>query len=84
MKHKWEDPKTCKCGGHTQKCAVCDFGLAFCIVCRGAECQITTECCGRPLTEEEGELVCRGDLDYEMGVWFRDGRPVIVNGRVHK
>ncbi len=83
-KHIWRDVASCKCGGNTGLCAVCDFGLAVCARCGGAEAGITTECCGRPMTEEEQELVARGDLDYDMGVWFHNGRPVIIEGRVHR
>jgi hypothetical protein len=80
MKHKSMMPEDCKCGGETQRCAVCDFGLFICKVCRGAEAALTTECCGRPMTEEERELTARGDLDFDMGVWFKDGQPV-MDGR---
>ena len=31
----------------------CEGNLAFCTVCKGAEGSLTTECCGRPITEEE-------------------------------
>jgi hypothetical protein len=36
------------------------------------------------MTEEEKELVCKGELDYDMGVWFHLGRPVIRDGKIHK
>ena len=81
MRHKYATPATCNCGGHTQRCVVCDYGLAVCEVCKSGECQIPTDCPGRPMTDEEKELVCRGDLDFDMGVWFKDGRPVMESKR---
>jgi hypothetical protein len=84
MKHKYETPETCNCGGHTQRCAICDFGLTFCVKCKGAEVAMPTECPGRPMTAEESELVARGDLDYDMGVWFHLGQPVFKDGKVFK
>jgi hypothetical protein len=80
MKHVARVPEDCRCGGHTGRCGICDFGLIVCVRCNGAEAGMTTECCGRPITEEEQELIARGDLDFEMGVWFKDGRPV-MDGR---
>jgi hypothetical protein len=84
MKHVARVPADCRCGGHTGTCAICDFGLVVCVRCNGAEVSMPTECPGRPMTEEERELVARGDLDYDMGVWFKDGSPVFTNGRVHR
>lgn len=84
MKHKYMQPADCNCGGQTNRCAVCDFGLAICKTCKTGECQIPTECPGRPMTEEEKELVCKGELDYDMGVWFHLGHPVIRDGKIHK
>ena len=44
--------------------------LAFCTTCKGAEGSLTTECCGRPMTEEETNRVYRvGDLDFIDGEW---------------
>ena len=84
MKHRYMQPSDCNCGGQTHRCAVCDFGLCVCKTCKGGECQLATECPGRPLTPEEGELICKGELDYDMGVWFHEGHPVIRDGKIHK
>lgn len=81
MKHRYAEPADCQCGGQTQRCAVCDFGLCICRVCKGAEAAMPTECPGRPMTEEERELIARGDLDFDMGVWFKDGKPVMESKR---
>lgn len=45
--------------------------LAFCTVCKGGEGDLTTECCGRPMTEEEHNRVYKvGDLDFINGKWI--------------
>ncbi len=44
--------------------------LAFCTTCKGGEGTLTTECCGRPMTEEEEHRVYKiGDLDFINGKW---------------
>jgi len=45
--------------------------LAFCEVCKAGEGELTTECCGRPMTEEERNRVYKiGDLDFINGKWI--------------
>ena len=45
--------------------------LAFCTVCKGGEGELTTECCGRPMTEEERKRVYEiGDLDFVNNKWM--------------
>ena len=47
--------------------------LAFCTVCKGGEGELTTECCGRPMTEEERNRVYKvGDLDFINGKWLNE------------
>ena len=44
--------------------------LAFCTTCKGGEGELTTECCGRPMTEEECHRVyILGNLDFVDGKW---------------
>ena len=44
--------------------------LAFCTVCKGGEGSLTTECCGRPMTQDEEYHVYNiGDLDFVNGRW---------------
>lgn len=44
--------------------------LTYCTICRSGEGELTTECCGRPLTEEERRHVyIVGDLDFIRGCW---------------
>ncbi len=46
------------------------LALAFCTVCKGGEGSLTTECCGRPMTEEETRRVYNvGDLDFVNRKW---------------
>ena len=48
----------------------CGGGLAFCTVCKGAEGSLTTDCCGRPITEEEEYKIYNlGILDFRDGKW---------------
>ncbi len=45
--------------------------LAFCTVRRAGEGELTTECCGRPMTQEEMNKVYRlGTLDFKDGKWI--------------
>ena len=45
--------------------------LAFCTVCNAGEGELTTECCGRRMTEEERNRVYKiGDLDFINGEWI--------------
>lgn len=49
-----------------------DGDLAFCTTCKGGEGELTTECCGRPMTEEELNRVYKiGNLDFIGGRWVK-------------
>ena len=53
-----------------EHCNICNGGLAYCIVCYGAEGSLTTECCGRPMTEEEQDRVhMKQNLNFRDGEW---------------
>jgi len=44
--------------------------LAFCTVCKAGEGELTTECCGRPMSEEERKRVYEiGNFDFVNGEW---------------
>lgn len=68
-KHQWEVHKNCD----IQHCAICEGGLAACVVCGSAEGTLTTECPARLLTDEQTELVYAGKLDYVNGGWNKNG-----------
>ena len=58
--HQCDDPE----------CFVCNGGLAQCDVCNGAEGTLTTDCCGRQLTEaEEHAIHVTATLDFRNGEW---------------
>ena len=57
--HKWY-----KCGRDCEGCMICNGGLGSCVVCSGAECELTTDCCGEELSQLTKDLVCSGVLDY--------------------
>lgn len=45
--------------------------LAYCKICKAGEGELTTECCGRPMTEDERNRVYKvGDLDFINGKWI--------------
>ena len=52
-----------------EHCNICIGGLATCVVCHGAEIDLTSECCGRPMTDEEHSRVPY-ELDYKDGEWI--------------
>ncbi len=49
----------------------CEGGLALCTVCRAGEGQLTEDCPGRVMTDEEADAVYAGLLDYRrsQGGW---------------
>lgn len=58
------------CSSTCTGCQFCRGGLAHCIVCHGFEGTLTTECCGRKLTEEEEDKIYKqGTLDFKNGNW---------------
>jgi len=62
--HKWHE---CHCG----ECYFCRSELTCCDVCGGFEGTLTTDCCGRRLTqEEENRIYNLADLDFRSGMWF--------------
>ena len=47
--------------------------LAFCTVCKGGEGELTTECCGRVLSQKErDEIYAFGNLDFIDGKWKKE------------
>ena len=51
-------------------CYICESGLGACDVCNGFEGTLTTDCCGRPITEEETKQIYEdGTLDFRDGKW---------------
>lgn len=60
-----------KCDGSCEErhCKFCDGGLAFCTVCKGAEGDLPIDCPGRPMTEEEAQMVYSGKLDFIGCSW---------------
>jgi hypothetical protein len=66
--HLFHGHENCNC--NHDRCTICDGGLAFCVVCRQGECEVTTDCPGSPPTEEQNAAVCAGKLDYWSGVWL--------------
>ncbi len=50
-------------------CLFCIGTPGFCIVCKGSEGEIPTECPGRPMTRDQADAVRTGELDYRDGRW---------------
>lgn len=66
MKHVWEQHTNCE----DPYCPICEGGLALCTVCKAGECELTTDCPGRPTTDGERRSVCEKVLDYINGRWI--------------
>lgn len=65
-KHVWY-----KCSQNCTGCQFCNGGLGYCTVCHGFEGTLTTECCGRKITEEEEDKIYKqGTLDFNNGRWY--------------
>jgi hypothetical protein len=61
-------------GCTVEGCAICAGSVKLCLVCNGAETEaggngLTSECCGKPLTEEQKAAVSTSDLDYKNFRW---------------
>jgi hypothetical protein len=53
-------------------CGICNGGLSVCEICAGAEASLPTDCPGRLLTEDEGDQVMFGYLDFRDGCWVTE------------
>jgi hypothetical protein len=74
MEHTFYTGADCTCT-YAELCWVCrnvvDGGLAVCKVCGGGEGSLTTDCCGRQITEEESDRIYnKGNLDFRDGQWI--------------
>lgn len=52
-----------------EDCYPCGGGLAVCVICKGAEGSLPTECPGAKMTSEQDEAIMAGKLDYVDGKW---------------
>lgn len=52
-------------------CPICDGGLAFCVVCKGFEASLPTECPGRPLDAAEEAEIMAGAINFRAGKWVQ-------------
>jgi hypothetical protein len=50
-------------------CCYCNGGLAFCVVCKGVEAELPTECPGEPMHGDTCAAVMNGHLDFRCGAW---------------
>jgi hypothetical protein len=66
MKHTFHNRETCV----AEHCATCEGGLAWCVVCGGAESCLPTECPGSRMTGRQLDLISAGNLDYVNGIFF--------------
>ena len=67
---KWGYIMKIRLGVRKHKIVLVQETLAFCTVCKGGGGELTTECCGRPMTNEERNRVYKiSDLDFVNGKW---------------
>lgn len=59
-----------------ETCFVCEGGLAYCVVCGGAEADLPSTCPGELMTELTRILVARGMVDFRGGRWVKTGGAV--------
>jgi hypothetical protein len=64
MEHKYHE-----C--NDEHCPICNNGarLDFCEVCKGGEASLTTDCCGRVLTDFEEDAIMAKKLDFKNDRW---------------
>lgn len=58
---------TCRKG--CKGCPLCQDALFVCKTCGLIQGQLTSECCGRLVTEEEERSITNRDLDFKHGRW---------------
>lgn len=69
MEHIWVVHENCS----NSYCSICEGGLGACSVCGGFEGTLTTDCCGRRITQlEEDQIYRQGRLDFRDGKWVRE------------
>jgi len=51
------------------ECSICKGGLYYCVICKGGEGSLPTECPHRELTREEIDLIYKGRLDFVEDKW---------------
>lgn len=61
----------CSSPGH---CNWCDGGLAYCLVCTGAEASLPKDCPGYKMTEDQGRRVQYGWIDFVGRTWVALGK----------
>jgi hypothetical protein len=59
-RHHWH---TCQ----SDRCFICDGGLAACIRCNTSEGTLPTDCPGTHISWEDAERIYNGKLDYRFG-----------------
>lgn len=57
------------CPYHPRSCHICDGGLSNCLVCRGAEASLPTDCPGEAMSDERQVLVQNQTIDFRDGAW---------------
>lgn len=67
MKHIFEKHTNCQ----KEHCNICDGGLSVCTVCKGAEGDLTTECCGHFVSDIFRQQVYNGKIDFIDGKWVK-------------
>jgi hypothetical protein len=63
--HRWVTHTNCT----DIHCNICEGGLAQCMVCGAAECELPTECPRQTMTSVQKAAVCAGQLDYRDDGW---------------
>ena len=69
MQHIWAYHKPGECT-NPESCQICDGGLGLCVVCGGAEGELTTDCYGSRLNQHILDAVYKGGLDYKDSSWY--------------
>jgi hypothetical protein len=63
----WQCSDDCR----DSNCPFCLGGLKYCITCKCAESELTSQCFGEPLTEELKEEVTKRRRDFQDGGWVK-------------
>lgn len=66
MKHTFY---TCPNPCNILHCCYCEGDLKYCTVCKGAECELPTDCPGEEIPDDLLKQIGKGEMNFRDGKW---------------
>lgn len=67
---RWPKHVRRACRDDCEGCFICNGGLFQCIVCGGAEGDLSTECPGERTSLAQRDAIMSGAIDFIKGTWI--------------